>query len=77
MYATTEDGVISKGATFADIPAAASEKGGEGNILKGKIDTLVGTVAGVSSVTNPNNFSGGDGRGIGSVFPKAFARFLH
>ncbi|MBS7175578.1 baseplate J/gp47 family protein [Massiliimalia timonensis] len=59
MYATTEDGVISKGATFADIPAAASEKGGEGNILKGKIDTLVGTVAGVSSVTNPNNFSGG------------------
>lgn len=59
MYMTEEDRILEKGKTSVDVPGIAAEPGTGGNILAGKIDTLVSTVAGISTVTNSSNFSGG------------------
>ncbi len=56
---TEEDRILEKGKTSVDVPGIAAELGTGGNILAGKIDTLVSTVAGISTVTNSSNFSGG------------------
>lgn len=59
VYLTEEAGVLLKGQTSVDIPGVASEVGPGGNMLAGKIDTIMSAVAGISAVTNPFHFSGG------------------
>ena len=59
VYLTGEEGVLPAGQTSVDVPGTAAQVGTGGNLLAGKIDTLMSAVAGISSVTNPVNFSGG------------------
>lgn len=58
-YVTDTDAVLPAGSTYVDVNAHASELGAAGNILAGKIDTVVSTIAGINAVTNPDHFSGG------------------
>lgn len=59
MYATTEDGILKKGSTSVLITARATVTGKDTNAAAGKIDSLVSSISGVESVSNPENFTGG------------------
>ncbi len=59
MYETTEEAIIYAGSTNVSVAAQATEVGSHTNIIKNKIDTIANHIAGVFSVTNLENFSGG------------------
>lgn len=59
VYTTTEVSKISKGQSSVLVSAQASEFGAIGNIAANKINVLISGVAGIDSVTNPENFIGG------------------
>lgn len=58
VYFTTQaDAILTNGTATAQVTAVLGGTGG--NVLAGDIDTIVGDLTGVVSVTNPANFSGG------------------
>lgn len=59
MYQTEEEALLAAGTTSVEVPGIATVVGTDGNLLNGKIDTIVSTIAGVDQVTNSTNFSGG------------------
>jgi len=58
-FETLEDAILPAGETSANVPAAAVEAGGAGNVLSGKIALMITGAPGITAVTNPETFSGG------------------
>lgn len=58
-FVTTEEGTIAVGDTYCDVAAEAVEPGEAGNAAAGTIVYIRLAPAGVSSVRNPKEFSGG------------------
>lgn len=56
---TTEDGVMQAGTNSVEVPAQAREAGINGNILAGRVSVIITPVSGISTVGNPEAFSGG------------------
>lgn len=56
---TTEDAVLQAGALYADARAEAVEAGTAGNVVPGAVRFLTACPVAVTSVTNPNAFTGG------------------
>ncbi len=61
-FVTTEPAAISAGNTLVSVEAEAMSAGSSGNVARESINTLVTSVMGVESVTNPDAFSGGADR---------------
>ena len=59
LVQTVTPAVIPKGSVFVEVPAAAAVGGSAGNVGAGTITRWLG-VSGISSVTNPASFSGGN-----------------
>lgn len=59
LYTTTESGTLTAGNTSLSLPAQAVESGKHTNIKAGAVNTIVGGIAGIETVTNPNPFTGG------------------
>ena len=56
---TSEEAVIPAGALYADAPAEAVEAGTGGNVVPGAVRFLTACPVAVTSVTNPEAFTGG------------------
>lgn len=59
QYATTVAGRLPAGELSVEIPAAAMDLGGQGNVAGGAVCLLVSAVPGITAVTNPAPFTGG------------------
>ena len=59
-FATTEDGLLSAGALYTDIPAQAVEPGRAGNAAANTVTIMAAMPVGVRACTNPEPFAGGD-----------------
>lgn len=59
VYATVEAGVLATGQSSVTVSAQATSTGSTTNIKAGAVDTMVGGIAGIESVTNSDSFSGG------------------
>lgn len=58
-FVTLQEGVLSAGATHADIPARAVEAGSAGNVIAGSVRSLSAAPVGITGCTNPQAMSGG------------------
>lgn len=58
-FATTIDSSIKSGQSSVTVPAKAVQTGADSNIAANKIDTIISSLPGVTSVSNPTPFSGG------------------
>jgi uncharacterized phage protein gp47/JayE len=60
LVRTSTPAIFEKGSVSVEVPAVSVIGGSAGNIAAGLIDRWLGTSEGVSSVTNPSPFIGGD-----------------
>lgn len=58
-YETISDAVLVAGSLYVDIPAKSSESSSASNTAAGTITLMITPPQGITSVTNPNSFSGG------------------
>lgn len=59
QFITTADAVLPAGETEVLVPAQAETAGSSGNIAPGAVTLMVSAAAGISTVGNPESFSGG------------------
>lgn len=59
VFETVVDGTILIGQTSVSIPVTAIVSGSSGNVISGSVAKLIGTIQGVTSVTNPLSFTSG------------------
>lgn len=77
-FVTTEDGVITAGELYTDIPAEAASPGSHGNVRSGVIVSMALPPAGVEGCVNPNAFSGGmDGESDASLRSRILETYKH
>lgn len=58
-FSTTEDAILSAGASYVDVPAQAVEAGAAGNAAAGTITTMSAMPIGIQACGNPEAFRGG------------------
>jgi len=54
IFETVGEGTLVTGALYVDIPVVCTTAGSEGNVTSGIITTMIDTVSGIESVTNPD-----------------------
>lgn len=59
FFETTRDTVLSAGEAEVEVEAVASVPGSDGNVATDAVCTMISPAAGITSVTNPEPFSGG------------------
>lgn len=77
LFETQEDGTIADGSTdSASVSIRASETGTAGNVPAGTVTTIVSTVAGVETVTNAAQLTGGQDDETITEFKRRFRQYI-
>ena len=58
-WVTTQEAVLPQGSRSVDVPVECTAAGSQGNVLVGRVDTIISTLPGISYVTNTEDILGG------------------
>lgn len=59
LFKTSEAGTLPAGETSVDVPVIAQDPGNEGNVSSATIVSIISTLSGIDTVTNPAAMTGG------------------